>query len=128
MRHINLAQTHPELTDPKVSGKLIPGSIASGKTLSRLYDKWDTAAGEQKNRNTAAMDRACATIKPSNTDGLDCDEYPFASTWEGAGSGPNFSVKYLDSTQNRSAGSQLGDWYTKDGILHKDSFYVAIDK
>lgn len=37
-------------------------------------------------------------------------------------------MKYLDSTQNRSAGSQLGDWYTKDGILHKDSFYVAIDK
>lgn len=127
-KHIYLAQTNPNATDPVASGgKLIPGSPTSGLQLHRLYDKWDAVATTAKKENTAAKDKACGPIRPSDPTGLDCDEYPFASTWEGARSGINyFSVKYLDSTQNRSAGSQLGDWYTKDRILHKDGFYVQI--
>lgn len=33
---------------------------------------------------------------------------------------------YLDLSQNRSAGATLGNWYTKDRILHKDKFIVTI--
>ncbi|MFI9235311.1 NucA/NucB deoxyribonuclease domain-containing protein [Streptomyces sp. NPDC053079] len=125
--HIYDAQTKPASTWPTKPGKVIPGSIASGKTLSRLYEKWDAAAASQRQKNETAKNNACAPIRPTPSDGLDCDEYPFGSTWEGAGVGDNnFSVRYLDSGQNRSAGGSLAAWYAADRILHRDKFYVAI--
>ncbi|WP_405566664.1 NucA/NucB deoxyribonuclease domain-containing protein [Streptomyces sp. NBC_01167] len=126
-KHIYTAQTNPGATDPKVPGKAIPGSIASKKTLSRLYEEWDAAAKAQRAKNESAKNTACAPIRPTPSTGLDCDEYPFGSTWEGAGRGDkNFSVKYLNASQNRSAGALLGNWYSNDRILHRDRFYVTI--
>ncbi|MGW1093201.1 NucA/NucB deoxyribonuclease domain-containing protein [Streptomyces sp. NPDC002596] len=126
-QHIYDAQTNPGATYPAKVGKAIPGSIASGKPLSRLYDGYDSAAAIQRQKNETAKNNACAQIRPNPSDGLDCDEYPFASTWEGAGVGDNnFSVRYLDATQNRSAGGSLAAWYNSDRILHKDRFYVRI--
>ncbi|GGT54645.1 hypothetical protein GCM10010271_68140 [Streptomyces kurssanovii] len=126
-KHIYTAQTNPAATDPNVPGKAIPGSIASKKTLSRLYEDWDPAAKTQRAKNESAKNTACAPIRPTPSTGLDCDEYPFGSTWEGAGRGDkNFSVKYLNASQNRSAGALLGNWYSSDRILHRDRFYVTI--
>ncbi|MGW0615427.1 NucA/NucB deoxyribonuclease domain-containing protein [Streptomyces sp. NPDC002788] len=46
------------------------------------------------------------TLQPKT--GQDCDEYPFRSTLEGAASPDwDFSVRAVDSTQNRSAGGSL---------------------
>lgn len=126
-KHIYTAQTNPAATAPQVPGKAIPGSAASKKTLSRLYEDWDAAAKSQRTKNESAKNTACAPIRPTPSTGLDCDEYPFGSTWEGAGRGDkNFSVKYLDASQNRSAGALLGNWYSNDRILHRDRFYVTI--
>lgn len=76
---------------------------------------------------------------------MDCDEYPFASTYEGAaayeyhlkpngrpGDPPGNPAHYsysacpLDLSQNRSAGATLGHWYARDHILEKDPFWVAV--
>ncbi|MFE4575522.1 NucA/NucB deoxyribonuclease domain-containing protein [Streptomyces chartreusis] len=125
--HIHDAQTNPASTWPTKPGKAVPGSVASGKPLSRLYEQWDAAAATQRQKNETAKNNACAPVRPTPSDDLDCDEYPFGSTWEGAGVGDNnFSVRYLDRSQNRSAGGSLAAWYASDRILHRDRFYVAI--
>lgn len=125
--HIHDAQTNPASTWPTKAGKAVPGAIASGKPLSRLYEQWDAAAATQRQKNETAKNNACAPVRPTPSDDLDCDEYPFGSTWEGAGVGDNnFSVRYLDRSQNRSAGGSLAAWYASDRILHRDKFYVSI--
>ncbi|MGW1116912.1 NucA/NucB deoxyribonuclease domain-containing protein [Streptomyces tanashiensis] len=93
------------------------------RPLTRLREDWVAAASAQRQKNITAKGNACA---PANSTGLDCDEFPFGATWEGLAAGPEFSVKYLDSSQNRSAGGTLGNWYTKGRILHKDKFFVKI--
>ncbi|MFJ9420365.1 NucA/NucB deoxyribonuclease domain-containing protein [Streptomyces sp. NPDC101227] len=124
-QHIYTAQTNPAATWPKQDGKTIPGSIASGKRLMPLYPEWDANAAQAYKDNQKAKDAACADLE--KVDGEDCDEYPFASTWEGAGLGDgNFSVQYLNSLQNRSAGGSLAGWYNSDRILHFDQYYVNI--
>jgi hypothetical protein len=69
----------------------------------------------------------------------DCDEYPFASTLEGAAHHFwDFSVKAVPYSENRSAGSKLNNHYINDRVLAWDSslpspdetndrFYVEID-
>jgi hypothetical protein len=63
--------------------------------------------------------------------GKDCDEYPFASTEEGAlasaGGFPQFSVRAVSASPNRCAGSALGRFYRGDRILYQhDGFFVEI--
>ncbi|MFC9235084.1 NucA/NucB deoxyribonuclease domain-containing protein [Streptomyces decoyicus] len=91
----------------------------------RLFPAWDANATQAYKDNGKAKDAACADLP--KVDGEDCDAYPFASTWEGTGLGDgNFSVQYLDPSQNRSAGGSLAAWYNSDRILHFDQFYVNI--
>jgi hypothetical protein len=124
-QHIQQAQTNPASTYPLTAGKSIPGSIASGKPLHRLMSTWDAAASARYSSNRAVVTSTCAQL-PHQAD-EECDEYPFASSWEGAGKGDgNFSVKYVNGTQNGNAGTDLNNWYIADRILHNDAFYVSI--
>ncbi|MFI9722761.1 NucA/NucB deoxyribonuclease domain-containing protein [Streptomyces sp. NPDC052396] len=127
-RHIKLAQTNPAATYPPAPAghtKSIPGSIASGKPLHRLVSNWDATADAAYKKNRSKVASTCAPLP--HKAGEECDEYPFASSWEGAGKGDgNFSVKYVDGTQNGNAGTDLNNWYVADRILHKDAFYVSI--
>jgi len=55
--------------------------------------------------------------------GLVRDEYPFASTNEGAAKpGRRYSARPVDATDNRTAGAQIGAWYRIDRILDNDHF------
>ena len=58
-----------------------------------------------------------------------CDEYPFASTYEGSFNDPetNYSVKFIDATQNSTEGGKRGAWYLADRILELDGFRVYAD-
>ncbi|MEU6097836.1 NucA/NucB deoxyribonuclease domain-containing protein [Streptomyces sp. NPDC047079] len=59
--------------------------------------------------------------------GLECDEYPFASTKEGSTKGDNrFSVRLIDGKDNRKGGERLNQVYTLNRILDGDPFYVKI--
>ncbi|WP_265568693.1 NucA/NucB deoxyribonuclease domain-containing protein [Streptomyces hygroscopicus] len=128
--HIYFALNLPQFTFPPQTinrMKRIPGNIRATppSLIHRLYAGYDAAAEERSKENRAEKDAACARLtRPAGTD---CDEYPFASSWEGAGLGDgNFSVMYVDSAQNQKAGSRLSEWYGNDRILNRDAFGMNI--
>jgi hypothetical protein len=58
---------------------------------------------------------------------LRCDEYPFASTYEGSLKGNNrFSVRLIESTDNEAGGRMLDSMYIANRVLDGDPFYVKI--
>lgn len=96
------------------------------RPLTRLHEGGDAAAVTQRQKNITAKSNACAAIRPANPTGLDRDEHPFGSTWEDSAAGTNFSVQYLAPSQNRSARATLGNWDTKDRVLHGEKSFVKI--
>ncbi|WP_409463240.1 NucA/NucB deoxyribonuclease domain-containing protein [Amycolatopsis sp. GA6-003] len=117
--HIRRAQYHPDQTYPQKTGKVIPGRYPPPSWDDGLFRvKYKGATWKL---NKAAKDATCPGLPPP-TQGQDCDEYPFASTKQGAGLGDgNFSVQYLNASQNRSAGGKLPGYYTWDRIFYWDS-------
>ncbi|MGW5701641.1 NucA/NucB deoxyribonuclease domain-containing protein [Amycolatopsis japonica] len=116
--HIKLAHLNPGATHPPRPGKLIPGhwgGIPNSAGLNRVPYGLDTWT---KNRN--AKDAACRTLPPKQP-GQECDEYPFATTVQGAGRGDgNFSVKYVNGGQNGLAGNALQTYLRWDRILYDE--------
>lgn len=129
---------YPEFVDhlrlAQASG--LPGS-PSGEELHRL-----TGALVDRNRSTA-----CPSTYPRPAT-KQCDEYPFASTYEGAytgggqprthswcqialpgpgSTGPTgFSVCMIDEDDNELAGSDLASFYRNFRILDGDAFNVDV--
>ncbi|GGU67828.1 NucA/NucB deoxyribonuclease domain-containing protein [Streptomyces daghestanicus] len=106
-QHIEYAQTT----------KNLPGKHGTKRYLTRLTDKTKM----RQNRN-----KAC----PSSLErpvGKQCDEYPFASTWQGAEhGGGDFSRRMIDATQNEEGGKALSRFYLYNRIIEKDKFLVWI--
>ncbi|RFS82444.1 hypothetical protein D0T12_26970 [Actinomadura spongiicola] len=83
--------------------------------LERLTDK------TLKDKNRAV---SCPPSQP-RPPGKSCDEYPFASTWQGAATGTNpTSARMIDATQNELGGSALNTFYRENRVLEKDWFHV----
>jgi hypothetical protein len=128
--HIYTALNDPNSTVPtKANGtpKVIPGNylLQPPSEIHRLYPLYDAAAATRSAANLAAKNAACRPL--SSIPGEQCDEFPFASSWEGGGLGDgNFSVRYVDGGQNGKAGSNLSTWYSQDRILNNDGFSVYI--
>jgi hypothetical protein len=151
-------QTYPLLVPlgvPPPRDKRIPGKFFNGDPtkpgLHRIREGVDPeyqANGDHKNGacyNTGPVaDLYIDLGLPSSPDGApdptteDCDEYPFASTLEGAAH-PfwDFSVKAVPIGDNRRAGARLGAYYVDDRMLSwdpslpdgdntNDRFYVQI--
>ncbi|MFJ3880778.1 NucA/NucB deoxyribonuclease domain-containing protein [Streptomyces sp. NPDC090077] len=58
---------------------------------------------------------------------LQCDEYPFASTREGANApGNRFSARLIEGTDNETGGRRLNEMFTLNRIIDGDPFYVKI--
>ncbi|MFF8974419.1 NucA/NucB deoxyribonuclease domain-containing protein [Streptomyces sp. NPDC014995] len=55
-----------------------------------------------------------------------CDEYPFASTWQGANTGGSYSQRMIDAKQNSGGGRALSLFYLYNRIIEKDRFLVWI--
>ena len=89
-------------------------------------------------------DIACGSAQPVT--GLSCDEYPFASSYEGAASGGTarsfpqclfadppaagsvgFSRCMIVASENSSAGTIAGNTYRQQRILEADPFYLSIN-
>lgn len=121
-QHIFDAQVQPQITDPKFPGKHVPGRL-DGPYLHRIY--YDTA---RQNRNTTAAKSTCLSVHgPYDGTVLNCDEYPFKTTLEGAAFGDNnYSARVLDAKDNQRAGSRLGVWFGDDHILDGDAFAINI--
>ncbi len=136
--HIAEAQSHPENTKPGGVGKTIPGSRASGFKLSRLVPDLGVGRDDRYEANRLIAKANCIRywgVDYTQGGKLDCDEYPFASTYEGAaynlwnggGTAISFSSMPLDMGENRAAGRALNVWYATDHILERDTYYVDID-
>ncbi|GAA3021940.1 NucA/NucB deoxyribonuclease domain-containing protein [Actinokineospora globicatena] len=118
--HIDFAQTQPGSTIPAKAGKVIPGAL-DGQPLTRWYfNNFD--------QNRAEARKACvAEWGPDYAQGgtLQCDEYPFNATHQGAARGDgNFSVRVIPKDDNEAGGAWLGAWYSYDRILDGDAFHV----
>lgn len=116
-QHIWDAQHYPNNTLPppyQGTNKIIPS------TLSRTTDKQLRDA--QRNR---AVYQCRKWIVPVPSDDS-CDEYPFASTYEGSLNEPenDYSVRAVNAGHNSLEGSRRGTWYTMDRILEGDYFGV----
>ncbi|GGZ81629.1 hypothetical protein ACH5AJ_15165 [Streptomyces rochei] len=130
--HIEKAFKTPGQTQPPSSTKKIPGQTAD-EPLTRLYT--DTA---RRDRNRAVAVSNCRKYFGPDyaTGGKECDEFPFASTYQGAAGSEydpyqlpnNFSVQALDGTQNGNAGNLLGQFVSKYRILDgpDDGYLVQI--
>ncbi|MEV0623899.1 DNRLRE domain-containing protein [Nonomuraea sp. NPDC050404] len=59
---------------------------------------------------------------------LNCDEYPFAATLEGAASTEwDFSIRALNAKQNRDQGNALKRFYAEFRVGNENSFWVMIE-
>jgi len=66
----------------------------------------------------------------SQNNTMQCDEYPFQSTYQGSAMGgagtSHFSVQVIPTDQNRAGGAELNDFYNAQRILDQDKFYVDV--
>ena len=92
----------------------------------------DTLRANEDIKNAACQRKApyegWRGLPPYNTTTHQCDEYPFASTWEGAAD-PDwaFSVRAVPATENEKAGGLLTWYFFADRILYdNDEFWVQI--
>ncbi|MET9057101.1 NucA/NucB deoxyribonuclease domain-containing protein [Streptomyces antibioticus] len=117
--HIYDALNRPERTFPSWPGKTVPGAK---EPLHRMIDP------EKQHKNRTRSIKECGIVwgDYSGT-GLQCDEYPFASTKEGSTKGDNrFSVRLIEGDDNETGGRRLDQMYTLNRILDGDAFYLKI--
>lgn len=132
-KHIKTAFTTPEETKPYMAAKKVPGQVP-GAPLHRTRHK------DRIDANGKAAIAQCKRYWGANyTQGgaRECDEYPFATTLEGAAEHDydpdakkfNFSSKPVDATDNGKAGLLLKSFYAKNRMLadtDDDAFLVKI--
>lgn len=140
--HLDIAMNNPNSTYPLLAApnqpwprnKIIPGKYSPSNPnapgLHRIIPKLHKAEYKANldHKNGACFKRGPQrhlyqqTGLPNGTgDREQCDEFPFASTLEGAGN-PNwdFSVKSIPASDNQVAGGMLRVYYTDDRILAWD--------
>lgn len=125
--HIRDAQDFPTRTFPSWLGKTVPGK-PGGEPLHRTVDEARHTAN-----NTAAVNTCKQVWGPDYaTGGLQCDEYPFKVTQEGAANTINgaptqrYSARPITGTDNGNAGNRLSDLYGGSRVLDGELFYVRI--
>ncbi|MFJ2875812.1 NucA/NucB deoxyribonuclease domain-containing protein [Streptomyces sp. NPDC087298] len=130
--HIKLAFTNPKATKPLNANKDVPGDTVD-QPLTRLY-----ADKKRHARNRAVAVRECKRYWGANyaDGGKECDEFPFASTYEGAAieeydihvEKKNYSAMPLDGAQNGAAGNLLAGFYMNNRMIDgpEDGFIVKI--
>ncbi|GAA2919569.1 MULTISPECIES: NucA/NucB deoxyribonuclease domain-containing protein [Streptomyces] len=105
------------IKDAQATG--LPGKYGTTSYLTRLTDRKKI----RENRGKACPSGSTLPRPP----GKSCDEYAFASTWQGAkyGSG-EFSRRMVNAKQNTDAGKALKGFYTYSRVLEGDRFLVWI--
>ncbi|MGF1426498.1 hypothetical protein [Kitasatospora sp. LaBMicrA B282] len=140
--HIADALLYPDQTvpaEPPGVTKVLPGFIDN--PLHRLYRRYSPPTSVLRYDRNGRIARGTCGAR----NGLDCDEFPMASTYEGAAkaeyepySDPNaYSVRLVDPEQNRTAGGIAKLFYRYYRVLDPgydanyhpqnwDAFYVEI--
>lgn len=131
--HIRTAFTAPLDTNPYMSAKNVPGQDTK-TPLHRLVEQ------TRKDDNRKAAVRQCKRYWGEGYawgGTRECDEYPFATTYEGAAQADhdseakpfNFSVLPVAKADNGAAGGLLLGFYAKNRLVDglDDGFMVKID-
>jgi hypothetical protein len=129
--HIKQAVDFPIFTLPSWVGKSVPGEEEDGEPLTRMYNPTLNSANRTNSENL------CRQYYGSwDSSIVNCDEYPFASTYEGSKTGPDmlynglqrFSVRLIDRNDNQYVGNTLleTNFYRALRVLDGDKFYVSI--
>ncbi|WP_420162372.1 NucA/NucB deoxyribonuclease domain-containing protein [Nocardiopsis sp. CNT-189] len=126
--HIYDAQNRPERTFPSHLGKTVPGKKPQEQGESLPLHRIEDSKKIDSNRR--ASGRVRDDVWGNKGDGklVNCDEYPFASTYEGASTGDrrSFSARPIGADDNQEAGRRLQRTYYEQRILNGDPFYVQI--
>jgi len=133
-RFIRDAQVDITTTKPGLSGKKVPGRWGE-EPLHRLYHLYDTEndikGSHRKVRRTCQVYWGVGYTVNAEGESRQCDEYPFATTYENAArinesSALSFAVRPINALHNETAGQTYGRWLGYDHILDGDPFYVII--
>ncbi|MFE0804072.1 hypothetical protein [Streptomyces sp. NPDC058812] len=144
--HLEDARANPGATMPTQADKHLAGGTP-GDPIHRLAQAKGEKQSFRYDENRRIVRNFCATkamqdlkaTLPENQGPYDCDEYPMASTYEGAGRHlfPNepyggaqyerhYSARWVNSEVNQEAGRRLGRWYDVDRLLDQDAFHIPI--
>lgn len=93
-----------------------PGAYG-GVPLHRLTD----SNAITRNRYAACISPAKLATIGNRPEGAECDEYPFAATYEGGG---NAHIAWVPAVQNRQQGGRLSTFYNAARIVDGDPYYV----
>ncbi|MBH1938881.1 hypothetical protein I5Q34_32265 [Streptomyces sp. AV19] len=132
--HIKKAFTNPKGTQPPNAKKDVPGKDLR-KPLHRNLDR------KRNDDNREAARKNCRKYFGKNYsqgNKYDCDEFPFAATYEGSAQHDydrntpvnNFSVQPVIKKENGAGGALLLSFFAKYRILegNDDAFIVKIDQ
>ena len=126
-----LAAGKPGKFIPRDDGTIFESSDAN--PLERLRDAADRRENRRLANNQCIAQYGKVTGQCTFTgdpdeepSACDCDEYLFAATRQGAKSG-NFSVKRIDSGDNRRAGARLGCFLASQRVLDGERFYIDVE-
>ncbi|MCC2275969.1 hypothetical protein LKL35_11145 [Streptomyces sp. ET3-23] len=93
------------------------GKKGSGPALQRT---------SKKDLIKANRDTACPKSMP-RPPGQNCDEYPFASSLQGASNNPtDFSYRMISASQNCQEGSIRKSWYNANRLFEEEKFWVEV--
>jgi hypothetical protein len=148
-QHVARTVTHPNATYPKldfskppeqIASKYFPGHWPRTPLHYTAPDALTDDGVSLRGRNGTMKNKVC---KRDFVDagwemtGKECDEYPFATTLEGAGqrrvdSDPktqvwNFSIWPVDEGQNGNAGNHKQTFEMQYRFLHADPFWVHVN-
>ncbi len=94
-------------------------AMQSGRPWKLTYIGADNDSLQRRNH-----DQACKDIESPRPTGYQCDEYPFASTYQG---GAGASASLVPKLENRRQGGQLSDFYQRYNLTNGSQFVVGID-
>ncbi|GAA1521854.1 hypothetical protein GCM10009677_63590 [Sphaerisporangium rubeum] len=154
-RHIEDTWRTPLNTFPKydfqrprqpITQKLFPGSWVpgAGRSTAALHFlsptvRTDDGKSTIRRRNKGMKDKVCTKdFTAAELVGKECDEYPFYSTWEGAAQGYkgtfagknptwNFSIRPVDVTHNKNAGTDLQLFYAQYRFFNNDPYWISMN-
>ncbi|WP_177328833.1 NucA/NucB deoxyribonuclease domain-containing protein [Amycolatopsis australiensis] len=120
--------------NPRLVGKKVPGRSGE-QTLTYLhpsYDVGNTKTGSRsKVRRVCKADSGARYTKDANGNARQCDEYPFASTYQNSARVDestvwSFAAKAIAASHNEAGGRLLASWYGREHMLDGDGFYVVV--
>ncbi|WEO93320.1 hypothetical protein A6P39_004335 [Streptomyces sp. FXJ1.172] len=138
--HIRGARANPAATDPYAPQKHLAGAVPSDP-VHRLAPGSGQYQNDRSRANRSETSSFCKSqwMEPKPSRGVwECDEYPFASTYEGSARYRYDALKYKNwwsaawvtggqNGDNGEAGRRLGRWYTNDRILDGDPFFIPVE-